>query len=293
MLKKAVYGLKQSPRQWYNTIKPVLESVEVTVSPSDNGIFSGVVNGSIVLLGIYVDDLFIASESLSVLRNVKSKLDAEFAMKDMGIIKHYLDMDIHYLREEGKVVMSQSHFVSEILDRFSMSSCKPAKTPMESKVILRPHIDGETTIMQAPYRRLVGSVMYLMLCTRPEISFSVGVLSKFISSPTSVHWTSAKRLLRFLRGTSKSNLVFRSAKELNIVAYCDADWASSHDRKSTTGYLIYVGGNLVSWKSKKQSTVALSSTEAEIISATETTREILWIESILISFGLNREVPAL
>ena len=251
------------------------------------------VNNVSVLLGIYVDDLIIACESLSVLENIKSKLSSTFAMKDLGVMKHYLGMDINYEREKGLVALSQQSFINSVLKRFSMSQCKPASTPMEAKSIQHPHYDGGTPLSDKPYRQLIGSVMHLLLCTRPDISFPVGVLSKFLSYPTNEHWTSAKRILRYLLGTMDMSLVFNREDNLSIVGYCDADWASSFDRKSTTGYCIFVGGNSVSWKSKKQSVVALSSTESEIIAATETIRELLWIQNIITGLGISIDKPKL
>lgn len=168
-----------------------------------------------------------------------------------------------------------------------MQDCKPSNTPMEAKLILQPHCDSENDLTNAPFRQLVGSVMYLMLCTQPDLSYAISVLSKFLSMPTDEHWKSAKRILRYLQATPGKNLVFHCANELPIMAYCDANRASSNDRKSTSGYAIYVGSNLVSWSSKRQSVVALSSTEAEIIAATETMREILWIRNVLSSFGFT------
>lgn len=154
---------------------------------------------------------------------------------------------------------------------------------MEHKLILKPHVEGKSTMTKSPYRQLIGSMMYFMICTRPDIAFAVGVLSKFTSSATDEHYTSAKRVLRYLQATKDLKLGCNRDEQLDLVAYSDADWASSYDRRSTTGYLIYVGGNLVSWLSKKQSTFALSSTEAEIIAATETMRELLWIQNLLLS----------
>lgn len=289
----AVYGLKKSPRQWYNTIKPVLESVGVEVSRSDSGLFSRTINGSMVLLGIYVDDLIIACECPTVLERVKSMLSSSFAMKDLGILKHYLGIDISYDRQRGSVAMCQSHLVLNILRRFDMESCKPSNTPMEAKLALQPHVESKTNLTSAPYRQLIGSIMYLMLCTRPELSFSIGSLSKFLSQATDDHWKNAKRVLRYLKGTANKKLIYRNANELPIMAYCDADWASAFDRKSTSGYVIFLGGNLISWASKKQTVIALSSTEAEIIAAAEAMREILWVRNILSSFGITVPTPVL
>lgn len=134
--------------------------------------------------------------------------------------------------------------------------------------------------------------MCLMLCTRPDIAYTTVLLSKFISQPRNEHWSAAKRILRYLGGTANTKLVFNTENEIDITAYCNTDWASSHDRKSTTGYLFYVGGNLVSWKSKKQSAVPLSSTESEIIAASETVREIMWIRNILSGFAIELATPA-
>lgn len=189
--------------------------------------------------------------------------------------------------------MALSHYVQEILKKFGMEKYKSLPTPMETKSYLQTHIEGDTKLSDTAYRQLVGSVMYLVLCTRPDISFSTGALSKFLSDLTDAHWTSAIRLLRFLQGTIDMKLLFSRSAGFDIVAYCDADWASSYDRKSTTGYLIYIGNNLVMWKSKKQSTIALSSTEAEFIAATETIREIIWVRNFTDSFRIEINRPNL
>ena len=178
-LRKAVYGLKQSLQQWYGTIKPVLESVGVNASRSEIGLLSGTVKGALVLLGIYVDDLFFACKSLPVLDEIKSTLSSTFSMKDLRVINHYLGMDITYNFELGEVVISQSHFLRKILNRLSMSRCKPSPTPMQAKLLLRPHDEDETPFTSVLYRQIIGSLIYFMLCTRPDIAFSIGVLSKF------------------------------------------------------------------------------------------------------------------
>jgi len=212
----------------------------------------------------------------------------------MGEIKHYLGMDINYQRTNGVVKLSQAKAIDGILARFGMQDCKAMNTPMENKLILQPH-DGDTaTITTAPYRQIIGCLMYIMLCTRPDIAYPVGVLSKFLAAPTNEHWFAAKRILRYLKGAKELKLSYSaSGTELALVAYCDADWASSYDRKSSTGMAIFLDGNLVSYSSKKQSTIALSTTEAEIIVATETMRELLWLRQLLISCEYNTNVPIL
>lgn len=140
-----------------------------------------------------------------------------------------------------------------------------------------------------PYRQLVGCLMYIMLCTRPDISFSIGVLSKFLEMPTEAHWISAKRVLRYLKKTISLKLSYKTCSRTALIGYSDADWASSFDRKSTTGYLTFLDSSLVRWSSKEQATVALSSTEAEVIAATEATRELKWIKKSLSS--LESDVP--
>ena len=150
-------------------------------------------------------------------------------------------------------------------------NCKGVETPMEYNSVLESHIEDSTEVYDCLYRQLIGCLMYIMLCTRPDTSFYVGVLSKFLEKPTALHWRAAKRVLRYLQNTLHLKLEYCACSNPKLVGYSDADWASSHDRKSTTGYLIFVGNNLVSWSSKKQGTVALSSTEAEIVAATEAT----------------------
>lgn len=195
----------------------MLESVGVNASPSDSGLFHGTVDDALVLLEIFVDDLFIACDSFPVLERIKEKLASSFSMKDLGTLKHYLGMDIDYKREKGIVLLSQTNFITEVLKRFSMSQCKPTHTPMQTKTVLHPHNDGANTLTSNPHRQLIGSVMYLLLCTHPDISFPVSVLSKFLSSPTTEHWIFAKRILRYLRGTTDMELQFKSGKDLLII----------------------------------------------------------------------------
>lgn len=165
---------------------------------------------------------------------------------------------------------------------------------MQNKLILQPH-DGDTaTIPSVPYRQIIGCLMYIMLCTRPDIAYPVRVLSKFLAASTNDHWVAAKRILCYLKGAKELKLTYgANESELSLVAYCDADWASSYDRKSTTGMVIFLGGNLVSYYSKKKSTIALSTTEAEIIAAMETMRELLWLRQLLISCEYITGIPIL
>lgn len=140
-----------------------------------------------------------------------------------GSIKHYLGIYIQCSREECKVILSQSHAIQKILERFSMSDCKASPTPMEAKLVLVLHVEGEKKLSTAPYCELVGSIMYLMMCTRPDLLLRIGVLSKFSSSPTDEHWKSAKRLIRYLQGTVELKIEYRTSRELPLMAYCDAD----------------------------------------------------------------------
>lgn len=212
-----------------------------------------------------------------------------FAMTDCGEVTHFLGMRLDYDVRRGRMRLSQEANVEKLLTRFEMVDCNPVKTPMEKGLQLARA--GDPTAH--PYRELLGSLMYVMLCTRPDICYSVGFLGRFQQKPTTQHWQSLKRVVRFIKGTKARCLEYkqvRSAKPL--VGYVDADWASDiEDRKSVSGFAFFVFGNLVSWSSKKQTTVATSSSEAEYIALSSAVSEAVWLSGILDDLKLKNSSP--
>ncbi|CAJ2671969.1 unnamed protein product [Trifolium pratense] len=217
-LNKSLYGLKQSPRAWFE---------KFTQSMKKQG--------------------------------VKEKLAADFEIKDLGSMRYFLGMEV--ARSKDGIVVSQQKYIIDLLKETGMSGCRPADTPMDPNAKLWEK--GNVPVDTGRYQRLVGKLIYLSH-TRPDIAFSVSVVSQFMHSPFEEHLEAVYRILRYLKATPRKGLFFRKTNERNVSIFTDADWAGSiTDRRSTSGYCAYVWGNLVTWRSKKQGVVARSSAEAE------------------------------
>ena len=280
-LKKAIYGLKQAPRSWYKTIDPVLHSMGVVRSKADNGIYSGIVRGERIRIALYVDDIIITCSNLRVLAGIKRTLESHFSMKDLGCLRHCLGIEVTYNQEAGVMKLSQTKAIEEVLKRFRMTMCKEVSTPMECNYKPLTVYNDNEIHKSTPYRSAVGSLMYIMLGTRPDISYAVGVLSRFLERPGNHHWQALKRVFRYLKGTSQIGLTFKRTSDPKLTGFSDADWASDVDRKSISGYAFLLGNAAISWASKKQSTIALSSTESETIAITEASKEAEWLRKLL------------
>ena len=200
-------------------------------------------------------------------------------MKDLGKLNPFIGIYFHIT--QGCVKMNQNKYIGRVLERFNMSNCKPRATPCEIKMDLSKNSDPADS---RKYREIIGSLIYLMTCTRPDLSYAVGKLSQYLSEPRQQHWVAAKHILKYLRGTSHYELRYQTSEELGILAYSDADWASDQsDRRSTTGFCFYLNkeSSPISWKSKRQPIVTLSTCESEYMALAKTTQESLYLIQIL------------
>ena len=288
-LKKAIYGLKQAPKQWNMTLGKVLQKMKFEKLRSDEAIFRRMSENPFIIAS-YVDDLLLICESMEEIEIVKQNLKASFEMKDLGPVQRLLGMQIKRDRKRRLITLSQSEYIKETLEKFKMTNAKSVATPIEVGGQLNKDMCPKTNedvleMSRVPYRSAVGSVMFLMTYTRPDIAFAVGQVSKFLDCPGNAHWIAVKRILRYLVGTTDLNLQLGGSLPKIINGYCDADWGGDRDdRKSTSGYIFTFGG-AVSWKSKKQAIVAQSSAEAEYISASEAGKESVWIQALLKEIG--------
>lgn len=234
-----------------------------------------------VIVVIWVDDLIIAADNNESLDKVKNMLSTRFKMKDLGRLKYFLGMD--FSQSDGCVKMSQKRFVEKILERFDMQQCRTRETPCDTKLDYSEDAPKMSDVKK--YREAVGSLIYLTTCTRPDLCFVVSKLSQHFADPTEEHWVTVKHVLRYLRGTADKQLCFRkSGESLGLLAYSDADWAAdTSDRRSTTGYCVSMckDSSLVSWKTKKQPTIALSTCEAEYMALALTIQECIYLEQLL------------
>jgi hypothetical protein len=278
LLKKALYGLKQAAQAWHKKLKDSLEKVGLHPSDSDPCLFIGQFDdGHQVHLLIHVDDALIVGPTAAV-REVKSKFSSLFEVRDLGEAALFLGLEIVRDRAAGTLWLGQSQYAEQKLEQFGMRDCNPRGTPLEVNLQLGP--DGETLQSNMPYSEIVGSLLYLAVCTRPDISHSVGMLSRFVSAPKLEHWHALKGVLRYLRGTSKLGLMFRRGD--GLVGYSDSDYAGDLiKRRSTSGYVFMNAGAAVLWGSKLQATVAVSTCEAELIAAARAIKEALWLRKLL------------
>jgi transposase InsO family protein len=272
---KSLYGLKQSPYEWYHTLRVFLVELGFVVSRVDGGFFILVKDDTTLILSVYVDDMLMVG-SRNLIEDLKKRLTARFDMHDLGQASFYLGMQIEF--DGGYVYLSQQAYLEKVLERFGMKDVKPVAAPMHTKEykkkMVRRELSGEEPCDKTLYQSKLGSVMYLMTSTRPDICFTVGVLSRFSSDPGVSHMRAMDRLLRYLAGTKHlrlrlggpdSSMGKRGPGGADLAAYADADYASSRDDyRSTSGYVMMYGGSgAIDWRSKKQKSTAQSTTDAE------------------------------
>ncbi|KAH9790140.1 Integrase catalytic domain-containing protein [Citrus sinensis] len=298
-LTKLLYGLKQSLRQWYKRFDRFIKRQRYTRNKFDHCVyFRKLQEGSFIYLLLYVDDMLIAFKCKDEIEKLKTQLNQEFEMKDLGEAKKILGMEICRDRARGKVSLSQKQYLKKVLQQFGMTEqTKSVSTPLAShfklSAQLSPSTDAEREYMlQVPYSNAVGSLMYAMVCTRPDISHAVGIVSRYMHNPSKGHWQDVKWILWYIQKTVAVGLLFERDDTLGqgVIGYVDSDYAGDLDkRRSTTGYVFTFAGGPISWKSTLQSTVALSTTEAEYMAITEAVKEAIWLQGLLENLGLAQE----
>ena len=285
-LNKALYGLKQASRAWHLTLKSALTDMGFTECAADAGLFVSTDPAAPALLITYVDDILISAPPGPTTARIKNKIMAAFSARDMGPATFFLGMDLLRDRPSRTIRLVQRRQITDLLTTFRMADAKPASTPSSPSIKLCKAGDALDTAAY-PYSSLVGSLLYLSNCTRPDIAQAVGALARYMAVPTTAHWTAAKTVVRYLAGTPDMGITF-GASAPSLQAYCDADYAGDTDsRKSTTGYVFILNGGAISWASRLQPTVASSTTEAEYIAAATTVKEALWLRKLLPALGLT------
>jgi Reverse transcriptase (RNA-dependent DNA polymerase) len=294
-LHKALYGLKQAGRAWNDELDRTLKECGYVRSTADACVYVRDMGDALAYLAIYVDDVLIVCRGMEVMRRVKGELTERYEMTDAGEIDFILGVKVERDRAHGTITINQRQYLLDVLERYRMSDCKPASTPFPAgykpvKVMDEPTNDELKEMDDKPYINLVGSLMYAMVATRPDLAFAVGALGKFSAKPRLQHWNAAKHVLRYVKATLDFNLTFGANEMRELHGFCDADWAGDIDtRRSTTGYVFLMDGGAVSWSSKRQPTVALSTTEAEYMSATQATKEACWLRKLLADLGRKPE----
>lgn len=296
MLQRSLYGLKQSPRQWNKRFDQFMKTQEYTRSLFDPCVyFRCFDNDNYVYLLLYVDDMLVAAKDMKEISRLKDILSREFEMKDLGAAKRILGIDIIRDRSKGILQLSQQGYLEKVLRNFEMDQAKPVLTPMGTHFKLSSTKDedkgeAEIKMREIPYSSAVGSLMYAMVGTRPDLAYDVGLISRFMSSPSQEHWQAVKWVMRYIRNTVDLKLTFTKGDKVQVADYCDSDYAADLDKRiSITGYVFQVGGNTVSWRSGLQHVVALSTTEAECMALVEAAKEALWLKGITSELGYPQE----
>jgi hypothetical protein len=283
-LHKSIYGLKQASRTWYETLAATLIAAGYKPSTADPSLFISA-SGHTFLL-IYVDDALIMAPSNSAeLTAAKSLVLSSYEARDLGPASLFLGMLITRDRAAKTIKLSQPRHIADLLSKFHMTNAKPFETPSSAAIKLTA--EGEPLDTTAfPFSTVIGSLMYIASCTRPDIAQAVGALARYMAAPTTAHWTAVKHILRYLAGTPDYGITYGPAT-FSLTAYCDASFAGCLDtRRSTTGYVFILNGGAITWAARLQSTVAVSTTEAEYMAAAAATKEALWLRTLFANLGL-------
>lgn len=296
LLKKALYGLKQSPREWNHRFDDFMTKKKYIRSQYDPCVYlKGKTVETKVYLLLYVDDILIASQSKMEVDLLKKLLRTEFEMKDLGPARRILGMDILRDRRSGVLRLSQEKYLEQVLKTFGMQDASSVQTPIGSqfklKAVSKPEEADQMKKMEnVPYASAVGSLMYAMVGSRPDLAYGLGLVSRYMGKPGTEHWAAVKWMLRYIKGAASLSLLFTKGSDFQVRGYCDSDYASDRDRsRSITGFVFTVGGNTVSWRSCLQKVVALSTTEAEYISLSESSREAVWLKGICEELGFKQQ----
>ena len=276
-LVKSIYGLKQAPRQWHEKFDHTMLSHGFKINECDKCVYIKQNTNSCVLVCLYVDDMLIMGNSKDVILSTKRLLNSMFDMKDLGLADVILGIQIK--RNNEGYILTQSHYVEKILNKYGQINCKPAVTPFDANCKLKKN--NGNAVSQLEYSQIIGSLMYLMNATRPDIAYSVSRLSRYTSNPAKDHWEALIRVLRYLKYTITYGLHFTKYPPV-LEGYSDANWISdSTETKSTSGYVFTLGGAAISWKSSKQTCIARSTMESEFIALDKAAEEAEWLRNFL------------
>ena len=297
-LRRCIYGLKNSPREWYITFHSFIISLGFTQNIADPCIYILISDDYTVILAVYVDDIIAASSSPSFLAELKQALDTKFGIKDMGDVSWILGASVHRDRAAGITTLSQQAYINDLVLRFAVHDRPPRSLPLPSDFKLYPEDTSPVDCSPAEreiYKSLLGSLIYASILTRPDIATAVSQLGRVQQQPTTAHLSALQGVLLYLKGTASLGLTYKrgSSPSLTLVGYCDASYAdSAHEERrcSTEGFLFLLLGP-ISWYSKLQAIVTLSSTEAEYVALTEAFKEAIHLRQLLSDLRLLPSSP--
>jgi hypothetical protein len=278
-LSKALYGLRQAPRAWNAKLDDTLLTLGFQRSPSDHAVYMQHEGNEKLLLGVYVDDLMVTGTSVEAIMHFKDQMQSMFAMSDLGLLSFYLGIEVQ--QSSHSITLKQAAYAAKLVEKAGLSDCNPVHIPMEPRLKLSKDSQNPA-IDKTLYRSIIGGLRYLVQMW-PDITFDVGFVSRFIQAPTMEHWAAVKHLVRYIAGTLHFGCRYeRSAGELRLIGYSDADHAGDiDDRKSTTGMVFLLRGSVVSWQSQKQKAIAILSCESEYMAASAVACQGIWLRRML------------
>ncbi|XP_050217411.1 uncharacterized mitochondrial protein AtMg00810-like [Mercurialis annua] len=287
-LNRSLYVLKQAPRVWFEKFRSTLLGFSFTQSQYDSSLFLQRTSKGITILLVYVDDILLTGLDMEAISRIQNLLHSAFHMKDLGQLTYFLGLEVHH-RPQG-IFLNQHKYIQDLVNLARLKDATSVETPMEINVKYRRD-EGEILEDPTLYRKLVGSLIYLTI-TRPYISYVVHTVSKFMQAPQHLHLSAVRRIIRYVLGTPSRGLLFPRGSSLQLQAYTDADWAGCPDtRKSTTGWCMFLGDALISWKCKKQDSISKSSTEAEYRAMSAACSEVIWLRGLLTKLGIPQVQP--
>ena len=291
-LKHSLYGLKQAARCWNMTLHHLLKKMDFVQTKSDPCLYISS-EGELCIIAVYVDDILIATKDKRKMDDVKSKLSAEFAVKDLGDLQYLLGVSITQNSTDKSVWIGQPVYTLNLLKKFGLKDAQPVATPVCVGSKLTKATDDDELVDESLYQSAVGSLQYLLTMKRPDITFAISNVAKYCSKPTKEHWIAVKRIMR----THNLGLTYKKSDSNSCVGdsnscvgFSDSDWPGDlDDRKSTSGYIFQVGETTISWKSRKQSCVAQSTAEAEYIALSLAAQEAIWLRQPILTCKENSQ----
>ena len=281
-LQRSIYGLKQASRSWNMRFDEAIKTYGFIQNPDESCVYKFIKDKRVVFLILYVDDILLIRNNVELLSDLKAWLAEQFQMKDLGEASYILGIRLIRDRKKKLLALSQALYIDKMLVRYSMQNSKKGNLPSRHGVVLSKRQcpttpQEEEDMRRIPYASAVGSLMYAMLCTRPDICYAMGIVSRFQSNPGLDHWVAVKHILKYLRRTRNYMLVY-SGRDLIPIGYTDSDFQSdTDDRKSISGSVFTLGGGAIVWRSIKQSCVIDSTMEAEYVAACEAAKEAVWL----------------
>ena len=308
-LRKAIYGLKQASRQWYLKFNKTLEKHGFKRIYSDGGVYVRLRNSNnpsttdnkfpiddtdpdVMYIVLYVDDLLIFGPRIIEIIKIKKLLSQEFAMKDLGEAKLYLGLRIIRGKDRRIISIDQESYIDDALCKFGLIDANPVKIPLPANSTFEKNAEQSPPTLIQKYQSLMGTLLYIMLGSRPDIAFHVTRLSRYNSNPTERHYKALVNILKYLKGTKHYKIQYDGTTQAGLLGYSDSTWGDSiDDGHSISGHCFLLANGAVSWTSRRQSTVALSSTEAEYMEFRDTAKQCAWLRTFQSELGYKVDQP--